>query len=245
MKPIESNDYESFRPKEFFNEQWKIYQKVLDNNYMGHQEIYSILHGLLANYFQKPFKMLDLGCGDASLTTQALLNTNIAFYHGIDLSVPALEIAKQNMSIIKCHTIFTKGDFSQSISEFILEEHNRFDAILISFALHHLHLYQKCNLIEQLQTLLTQNGVLILIDLVRKQEEDRETYIKRYLQSVQKYWILLTSKEYSMVANHMSSSDFPETQQTYQEISQKYGFTLFECLYYDSLDTTQLLCMYK
>ncbi len=245
MTQIESNEYESFRPKEFFNEQWKIYQKVLNNNYMGHQEIYCILHELLVSYFQRPFKMLELGCGDASLTTQALLNTNIAFYQGIDQSIPALESAKQNMARIQCHRTFTLGDFSQLISEFVQEGHNRFDAILISFALHHLELDQKYDLIEQLKNLLYSNGVLILIDVVCKQEEDRETCIKRYLEGVQKDWLLLTPQEYSMVANHISSSDFPETQQTFQEISQKCGFARFECLYHDSLDTTELLCMYK
>ncbi|BAZ15794.1 type 12 methyltransferase [Calothrix sp. NIES-4071] len=245
IKQIESNEYEAFHSKKFFNEQWKIYQKLLDNNYIRHQEMYSILHELLVSYFQKPFKMLDLGCGDASLTVDALLNTNIVFYQGIDLSVPALEIAKKNMARIQCHTTFTKGDFSQSISEFALEGHNKFDAILMSFALHHLHLDEKCYLIEQLQNLLLPNGVLILIDIVRKQEEDRETYIQRYLDIIQKDWLSITPEEYSIMANHISSNDFPETQHTFQEISQKYGFALFECLYRDSLDITQMLCMYN
>lgn len=245
IKQIESNEHEPFHSKKFFNEQWKIYQKLIDNNYIRHQEMYSILHELLVSYFQKPFKMLDLGCGNASLTAHALLNTNIAFYQGIDLSVPALEIAQENMARIQCHTNFTKGDFSQSISEFILEGHNKFDVILISFALHHLHLDQKCYLIEQLQNLLFPNGILILIDIVRKPEEDRETYMKRYLEIIQKDWLVITPEEYPIMTNHISLSDFPETQQTFQEISQKYGFAHFECLYRDPLDITQMLCMYN
>lgn len=241
---LKSSEEASFGPQEFFNEQWKLYQKILNNNYLGHREIYCILHELLVSYFQKPFKVLDLGCGDASFTAQALLNTNIVSYEGIDISTPALEIAKQNMAIIQCDTTFTQGDFSEIVSQLVQNQQNRFDAILISFALHHLHLQQKDYLIGQLKSLLASGGIFILIDVVR-QEEDLESYLKRYLEGVQKHWSLLTPQEYSMVENHISSSDFPETQQTLQEISQKYNFTQFKCLYCDPHNSTQVLCFYQ
>ncbi|NJM73634.1 MAG: class I SAM-dependent methyltransferase [Scytonema sp. RU_4_4] len=242
MTHLKSSEEASFGPQEFFSEQWKVYQKVLNNNYMGHREVYCRLHELLVSYFQKPFKMLDLGCGDANFTAQALLNTNIASYKGIDLSNPALEIAKQNMAVVQCDTTFIQGDFSELVSQLMQAQQDRFDVILISFALHHLHLEQKDYFIGQLKSLLASGGIFILIDIVSKEEEDRETYIKRYLEGVQKYWSLLTPQEYSMVENHISSSDFPETQQTLQEISQKYSFTRFKCLYCDPQETTQLLC---
>ncbi|WP_375504907.1 class I SAM-dependent methyltransferase [uncultured Nostoc sp.] len=232
-------------PQDFFNEQWKLYQKILDKNYMGHREIYSILRELLFGYFQQPFKMLDLGCGDASFTAQVLLNSTITSYQGIDLSIPALEIAKDNMAKIQCDTTFTQGDFSQLVPELMLSQQNNFDIIFSSFALHHLSLEQKDCIIGQIKNLLTSNGVFILIDVVREEGEDRETYLRRYLESLQKYWSLLTSQEYFMVENHITSSDFPETQQTLNEISQKYNFTRFDCLYNNPLNATQLLCFHR
>ncbi|MDF5731527.1 MAG: class I SAM-dependent methyltransferase [Rhizonema sp. PD38] len=101
---LKSSEEASFSPKEFFNEQWKVYQKVLNNNYIGHREVYCILHEILVGYFQKPFKMLDLGCGDASFTAQALLNTNIVSYEGIDLSTPALYSCqtKHGKNTVRC-----------------------------------------------------------------------------------------------------------------------------------------------
>jgi hypothetical protein len=48
-----------------------------------------------------------------------------------------------------------------------------------------------------------------------------------------------------MVEEHILASDFPETLQTLQEIFQKSGFTRFERLYLDPLNTTQLLCFFK
>ncbi len=245
MTNLKNSGHESTDVKEFFSKQWKIYQKVLNNNYMGHQEIYSVLHELLVSYFPKPFKMLDLGCGDASFISRALLNTNIVSYHGVDLSIPALEIAKENLDKVQCNTTLTQGNFFQLGSFLAPDSQNKVDVILISFALHHQHLEQKSSFIEQLQKFLISGGVLILIDIIRQPEEDRDTYIRRYLDGVQKYWSLINQEEYSMIEEHISSSDFPETQQALQEISQQSGFARFECLYRDPLNTTQLLCFYK
>jgi ubiquinone/menaquinone biosynthesis C-methylase UbiE len=245
IKLSKSSEERILPPQEFFNEQWKLYQKILDHNYMGHCEIYATLREFLLGYFQQPFKMLDLGCGDASFTSQALLNSIIASYQGVDLSVPALEIAKDNMAKIQCDTSFTQGNLSQFVPELVSSQQNSFDIILSSFVLHHLSLEEKDSIIGQLKNLLTSNGVFILIDVVRKEGEDRENYLKRYLDNVQKYWSLITPQEYLMLANHISSSDFPEPQQTLDEISQKYNFTRFDCLYDNPLNATQLLCFYR
>ncbi len=235
----------SSRSYEFFNNQWIIYQKVLNSNCMGHREIYHVLHQLLLSYFQKPFKMLELGCGDASFTSQALLNTLVESYKGIDLSKVALEIADSNMAEIKCSKSFIEGDFSQLPAELFNNQQDSFDVVLISFALHHLLLEQKDSVIGQLSNLLNSSGVFILIDVCRKQEEDRKTYITRYLEDVEYNWSVLSPEEYSMVANHIWSNDFPETQETLYKIAQKHNFNRVECLYCDPLDTTRLLCFYR
>lgn len=230
---------------QFFNDQWQLYQKVLNNNYMGHKEIYGVLHNFLINHLQTPFSLLDLGCGDASITTQALLNTSISHYKGVDLSETALEIARRNLELIPCEKTFIQGDISTVVNQLVNQQNHSFDAVMTSFALHHLSLEEKDSVMSQIFHLLKPNGVLIIIDVVRPEKEERDTYIKRYLNHVRQDWSLISSQEYSMIENHISACDFPETQNILSEIALKHNFNRVECLYQDSLDTTQLLSFHK
>ncbi|MBL8252822.1 MAG: hypothetical protein JNJ76_04380 [Candidatus Competibacter sp.] len=51
--------------KEFFDA-WAIYDQVLDHNYMFHREIYQDVGRVIARrYAERPFAVLDLGCGSA------------------------------------------------------------------------------------------------------------------------------------------------------------------------------------
>jgi cyclopropane fatty-acyl-phospholipid synthase-like methyltransferase len=230
---------------EIFNSQWELYQKILNNNYMEHKEFYGILHNFIINYFQKPFTMLELGCGDASFSVQALLNSSITAYSGIDLSNTALEIANNNMALIDCEKNFTLGNFSTVISEISENKEKKFDLILASFTLHHLTLEEKESIIGKLGHLLNEDGVFILIDITRKEKENREDYLKRYLNNINQHWSILKPEEISMVDEHISSSDFPETEETLFKIGRHYNFSSFECLYSDSCDTSKLLCFYR
>ena len=241
---LESSKNSASHSNDLFNNQWKLYQKVLSNNYIKHREFYGILHEFLVSYFQNPFSLLDLGCGDACYTAQALFNTNIACYKGIDLSKPALAIARDNMEILGGDKLFIQGDFFELVFELVKKRKDSFDVILCSFALHHLTLEQKDYIIGQFLHLLKANGVFILIDTVRREGEQREAFIKRYLDGVYKDWSLLTPPEVLAVEAHISSSDFPETQEALHLIAQKHGFIRSESLYSDPLDTAKLLCFY-
>jgi hypothetical protein len=57
----------------------------VDNNYFYHREVYGQLHRILAEEAVQPFRFLDIGCGDAKATVDALKGTRVAHYHGIDV----------------------------------------------------------------------------------------------------------------------------------------------------------------
>ncbi|HBK63680.1 MAG TPA: ubiquinone biosynthesis protein UbiE [Cyanobacteria bacterium UBA11166] len=212
---------------------------------MGHREVYGVLHDLMISYFDKEFQMLELGCGDASFTAPALLNTTITSYKGIDLSEVALEIARSNMEVIQCEKTFINGDIYELIPQLVKSKEYRFDAIFTSFALHHLTLEKKDDIIGQLRHLLKDRGIFILIDVMRPEEESREAYVRRYIENISRDWKTLTPQEFTDVAEHISSKDLPETRSIFYEIAQKYQFSRWDCLYGDPLDTTQLLCFYR
>lgn len=230
---------------EYFNDNWQTYQKILQNNYMEHREIYSVLRKFIVHRFQKPFQLLDLGCGDASLAVPALIETSIRAYYGIDLSQAALTLAADNLSAIACAKTLVAGDFTVLVPPLINNRQERFDIILASFSLHHLHLKQKDELIGDLHQLLNLEGVLLVVDIVRQEAEDRTTYIDRYLKHVRHDWTALTPQEVASVESHITSSDFPETQEMLQQLALERGFSKSECLYQDELRSSQILCFYK
>ena len=245
MTSLTKDQKQSITSNELFNNRWQLYQKILCHNYMRHREIYGILHQLLSNYFPKPFSLLELGCGDASFTIQALLNTNIATYTGIDLSKEALGIAQDNMALTPYSKHFIQGNISEIVSQLMQNQKDSFDVALTSFAFHHLNLEQKEQVISQLSHLLNPNGVFIIIDMIRSEEESQEAYIQRSLENLRQNWSQLTSQEVEMVANHIFNEDLPETQNTLYSIAQKHNFTRCECLYRDSQNFYQLLCFHK
>ncbi|MGH3089761.1 MAG: class I SAM-dependent methyltransferase, partial [Rubrobacteraceae bacterium] len=65
--------------KEFFNA-WSIYDRVLDLNYMFHNEIYRDVASLIKKrYAARPFSILDLGCGSARHFAPALQGCTVSY----------------------------------------------------------------------------------------------------------------------------------------------------------------------
>ncbi len=85
------------RPElEIFRRQWDLYRKIIDNDYFHGADVYPVLNRYLKEEIQGPFRFLDLACGDASGIVGALKGTQVTHYHGVDLSMPALELAERN-----------------------------------------------------------------------------------------------------------------------------------------------------
>ena len=84
--------------QELFLEQWQVYRKMVDNDYLFHRAAYDCLHRHLRDEVTGPFRFLEAACGDAGMSTEALLGTKVSAYHGIDISKQALEIAERNLA---------------------------------------------------------------------------------------------------------------------------------------------------
>ena len=229
----------------FFDKQWDIYQKILRYNYMSHRECYDLLHRFLVGYFHKPYSLLDLGCGDASFTVRSLMGTQIMAYKGVDLSTAALEIARDNMAQLPCEKAFFQQDLFEFIPELASIESESFDAVLSSFVLHHLTWEYKDSIMNQFFQLLRADGVVLLIDVIRNEEETLDNYLKRYLANIRKYWHMLAPQDYEIVAEHITTNDLPETQSSWWALACTHGFNRMECLYKDPLNSTRFLVFYR
>jgi hypothetical protein len=92
-----------------FRHQWQVYSKLVDNDYLAHQAVRKVLHRVLLEQVNRPFRFLDLACGDAILAVAALQGTPVIHYHGIDLSAPALELARKTAAALACPVVLELG----------------------------------------------------------------------------------------------------------------------------------------
>jgi hypothetical protein len=94
-----------------FQKQWQLYRKVVAYNYLFHREAYNYLHRILVEEAVQPFRFLDVACGPPSATVEVLKGTQIASYHGIDLSQVALELGSQALETLACPVTLDRRDF--------------------------------------------------------------------------------------------------------------------------------------
>ena len=118
-----------------FFDQVSFYEQVLDRDYMFHNAIYRGVAVFIAGYFgDRPFSVLDLGCGSARHFSRALAGRNIQSYTGYDLSEPALLQARRNLADLGCPVELRAADLLDALRK----ETGTFDLIFCGFSLHHL-----------------------------------------------------------------------------------------------------------
>ncbi len=222
---------------DFFSDQWQLYRKILQANYMSHQQFYAALHRVFQDYLS-PFQLLELGCGDASLTLQALQATAITDYVGVDLSATALTLAAQNLADQPFSSHLYQTDFCQW-----LPTHSAsYDLVLASFSVHHLSLPQKAELFGQICVHLKPEGKFLLLDVMRRDFENRDAYLQRYLAHIHQDWTQMHPQEIAFIHQHIAENDFPETLVQLQQLAEAQGFRQTECLYTDAPIASKLIC---
>jgi cyclopropane fatty-acyl-phospholipid synthase-like methyltransferase len=205
--------------KAFFDG-WTIYEKAMNANYFGHNQVYGALHGLLMSEFLQGFSLIDFGCGDASFMAAALKGTAIEKYVGVDLSGTALDMARKRMKDLSCDRVFVEGHFSTVVEE--LELHA--DIIWVGLNLHHLPLIEKDRFFGASRKLLNPDGSLILFEPMCLAGEDRAGHAKRWWKACQRKWTALSRPEMESLRDHIFSADYPETFETVDELARRHGF---------------------
>jgi SAM-dependent methyltransferase len=205
----------------FFDE-WSIYDQVLDHNYMYHDEIYGNVRRILADRYEtRPFLLLGLVGGSTRRWPRALQGRSVSRYVGYDLSDVALAHARRNLTGLGCPVELHRGDLLESLRI----DGEKFDVVFTSFALHHLAAAQKSTFFQLAYSRLNQDGILLLIDTVRDDGEDRKLYLDRYCAWLRSEFKTLSPDALDLLCDHIRSNDFPETLAALDAMATRAGFS--------------------
>jgi SAM-dependent methyltransferase len=206
---------------ENFFDQWSIYDQILAHNYMHHDDIFRDVQHLLADrYATQPFSLLDLGCGSARHLAQALQGRSVSRYVGYDLSDVALAHAARNLAGLGCPADLHQGDLLDGVRTGA----ETFDLVFTSFALHHLSSAQKAEFFQSAHERLNDGGILLLIDTMRDDGEERAIYLDRYCDWLRSRCKTLSPEALDFLCEHIRNNDFPETIMDFGAMVTKAGF---------------------
>ena len=171
---IDGSDDES--PQAVFHRQWSIYRKMVDHNYLFHREAYGCLHEILRDEAAKPFRFLDLGCGDAGPVVGALAGTEIAQYHGIDQSAAALDLARAALTALPCPATLEQRDFAEALGD----RPAAADIVWIGLSLHHFQAPEKLAAMRAIRDIVGERGMLLIYEDTSPDGEDRAEWLRRW-----------------------------------------------------------------
>ncbi len=203
-----------------FKQQWRVYRKVVDNNYLQHREVYARLHQVLVEEATQPFRFLDIACGDAVSSVGALRGTRVASYHGIDLAGPALELARGALRQLDCPVTLELRDFAAALRD----RTESADVAWIGQSLHHLCTADKLQVVRDIHGLLGSGGLVLIWEPSRLDGEDRDHWFHRFEAQCGPCWTELTPEEWEAMATHVRNFDFPETASGWLALGRDAGF---------------------
>ena len=203
-----------------FQQQWHVYRKVIDHNYMQHREVYARLHQVLVEEATQPFRFLDIACGDATASIDALQGTRVASYHGIDQSGPALDLAREALRALDCPVTLEQRDFAEALRN----RTERADVAWIGQSLHHLATADKLKVTRDIHGLLDTGGIFLLWEPTRFDGEHPDAYYRRFKAQCRPRYKELTPEEWNAISTHVRTADHPETASGWLALGRDAGF---------------------
>ena len=168
----------------------------------------------------RPFRFLDLACGDASATVSALQGTEIASYCGVDLSAEALDLARAALADLRRPRVAsTRTTSSKRLRDWC----EPVDVIWVGLSLHHLRAPRSLRRCAPPAGCSTGAGKLLAL---RKHEPER-----RGRASCSQRWDSpgarlsgLTPGKWRRIRAHVRTHDHPETVSRWRELGREAGF---------------------
>jgi SAM-dependent methyltransferase len=202
-----------------FTRSWSLYDLLTEHNYMFHREIYAGVDGLMRLRQDSPYRLLDLGCGNARYLAPCLKRIPPALYEGVDLSATALAEAREHLAELAGEVVLTQGDLLEAVESTA----QSWDVLFTGFALHHLMPEQKARFFQAVGRCLVDKGWFILVDVLREENQDRESYLEGYLQFMREKWTAVPGEQLEEACAHVREHDHPESLSTLRDMARKAG----------------------
>jgi ubiquinone/menaquinone biosynthesis C-methylase UbiE len=193
---------------------------MVDHDYLFHRDAYRRLREVLKTEAPRPFRFLDLACGDATCSAEALSGTEVASYCGVDLSDDALQIASRTLRELSCPVTLHLVDFAEALSTTLKPA----DVIWIGLSLHHLRQEAKLAAMRSARALLDERGTLLVYENTSPDGEDRAGWLLRWDQQGPD-WTALEPQEWKRITSHVHACDFPETVSNWRALGRQAGFS--------------------
>jgi SAM-dependent methyltransferase len=206
---------------DIFRHQWELYRKFLKYDYLSNAGAYAGLHRFLMDDLARPFRFVDLACGDASGIVTALKGTAINHYRGVDLAEPALALAQRNLEALPCEVELEQADFSEAMRN----RRRPDDIVWISLSLHHLNSPDKLALMREVRAGIEPQGAFLIYEPTRRDGEDRAAYLDRFEDIGRREWTALTPDEFKEGMKHVRTCDIPETVSDWDMLGREAGFS--------------------
>jgi len=186
----------------------------------------------------RPFRFVDLACGDASTSIAALKGTLITHYHGVDLAEPALEMARNYLEGVNWEVKLEQADFVGAMRE----RREPADVVWIGLSLHHLGQVEKLQVLQEIRAVLSPSGLLMTYDPIISDRETAASFLNRAASMVNREWTGLTLEERAAIGEHIRTQDRPETIAAMMSLSNAAGFARMRELFVSPDNFWRMYC---
>jgi SAM-dependent methyltransferase len=217
--PTHADDRRNSPQQAVFQQAWRIYRILIDQNYMFHREAYACLRQVLVEGIGRPFRFLDIACGDATPSVEALQGTAITAYFGIDLSEAALDLARETLAALSCPVTLVHADFVIALETWTAPV----DVAWIGFSLHHMTRDEKRAVLRLIRIILPADGHLLFYEDTSPDGESRDGWLARW-DAQQPSWTAYSMEDWTAITTHVHDADYPETVSTWAALASEAGF---------------------
>jgi len=202
--------------------QWNCYRAIVDHDWMSHAAIAATIRGRLLGERRMPFRVLDLGCGDADPAIRALEGTAVVAYTGVDAAPAALGEARRRLAAASFSADLVAADAIAEVAA-RADRGSTTDVVLAGYLVHHFTPDLKRRFFTDCRRVLAPGGEFYFNDIHRLPGTTRDDYLAAYVEGM-RGWQPMEAEAFAATCEHVLAHDFPETEEFTMRAAADAGF---------------------